>query len=311
MQRDKSARLRESTYAQYETTFWLFRDFTEDRPLSTVDHKTASEFLDAVAKLDSIWGKGADAKTRTLAQLLELFGGDTGRPKLSNQSINRHCRTLKALYKWGQLRGDVDIDRRNPFADRHRKRGKANGWQPYTVDELNKLFAAPLFQVPRAERIRPKKFGLDNALRWAPLIALFTGMRIEECCQLQVADLKRESVIWYFNVVEGADQSLKTENAVRRVPVHDELVALGLLDYAKRLPEDGPLLPSLPKTRLDSKSSAEVSRKFGQFKSKSRRYASATVVSFLLQDNHHGIRSRRRSGQRCQRRARLVARIRL
>jgi site-specific recombinase XerD len=187
MQRDKSARLRESTYAQYETTFRLFRDFTEDRPLSTVDHKTASEFLDAVAKLDSIWGKGADAKTRTLAQLLELFGGDTGRPKLSNQSINRHCRTLKALYKWGQLRGDVDIDRRNPFADRHRKRGKANGWQSYTVDELNKLFAAPLFQVPRAERIRPKKFGLDIALRWAPLIALFTGMRIEECCQLQVA----------------------------------------------------------------------------------------------------------------------------
>jgi integrase len=269
LQRDKSARLKEATYAQYQTTFRLFRDFTDDRPLTDVDHKTASGFLDAVASLDSTWGKHADAKTRTLAQLLELFGGaDTGRPKLSNQSINRHCRTLKALYKWAQSRGDVNIEGKNPFADRHRKRGKANGWLPYTTDELNKLFAAPLFQVPRAERIRPKQFGFDNALRWAPLIALFTGMRIEEVCQLQVADLKRESGTWFFNVVEGTDQSLKTENATRRVPVHDALVALGLLEYTKHLPEDGPLLPGLPKTRLDSKSSAEVSRKFGQLKTK-------------------------------------------
>jgi hypothetical protein len=64
VQRDKSARLRESTYAQYETTFRLFRDFTEDRPLATVDHKTASGFLDAVAKLDSTWGKGAMPRSR-------------------------------------------------------------------------------------------------------------------------------------------------------------------------------------------------------------------------------------------------------
>jgi hypothetical protein len=193
VQRDKSARLRESTRAQYETTFRLFRDFVEDRPLATVDHKTASEFLDAVARLDSTWGKHADAKTRTLAQLLELFGGDTGRPKLSNQSINRHCRTLKALYKWAQSRGDVDHERKNPFADRHRKRGKANGWLPYTVDELNKLFVAPLFQVPRAERIRPKQFGFDNALRWAPLIALFTGMRIGKSasCRLPTSNASR------------------------------------------------------------------------------------------------------------------------
>jgi integrase len=213
-------------------------------------------------------GQGCDAKKRTLAQLLELFGGDTGRPKLSNQSVNRHCRTLKALYRWAQSRGDVDTERKNPFADRHRKRGKANGWLPYTVGELNQLFAAPLFQVPRAERLRPKQFGFHNALRWAPLIALYTGMRIEECCQLQVADLKRESGIWFFNVVEGTDQSLKTVNTTRRAPVHDELVTLGLLEYAKRLPADGPLLPGLPKTRLDSKSSAEVSRKFGQLKTK-------------------------------------------
>jgi integrase len=268
VQRDKSARLKEATRAQYETAFRLFRDFTEDRPLATVDHKTASEFLDAVAKLDSTWGRHADVKTRTLAQLLELFGGNTGRPKLSNPSINRYCRYLQALFKWAQSRGDVDHERKNPFADRHRKRGKSNGWLPYTVDELNQLFSASLFQVPRAERIRPKQFGIENALRWAPLIALFTGMRIEEICQLQVADLKHESGIWFFNVVEGAGQSLKTENATRRVPVHAELVALGLLEYAKRLPADGPLLPGLSRTGVDGKSSTRVSHRFGQFKVK-------------------------------------------
>lgn len=43
----------------------------------------------------------------------------------------------------------------------------------------------------------------------------------------------------------AARRTVKTESSRRRVPIHDDLVALGLLDYARALPQDDQLFPLL------------------------------------------------------------------
>jgi integrase len=100
---------------------------------------------------------------------------------------------------------------------------------------LNKLFAAPLLR--ETERIRPARYTFQTAMAWVPLVALFSGMRSGEICQLNKGDVIRKSGVWAFRVsAEGEGQYIKTEAAARLVPVHFELIACGFLEYWKALP---------------------------------------------------------------------------
>ena len=59
---------------------------------------------------------------------------------------------------------------------------------------------------------------------WMPLIGLYTGMRIEEVCQLYVSDLKLMDGIWCLDVNQDKpDKSVKTSER-RIVPLHPFLV---------------------------------------------------------------------------------------
>ena len=41
-----------------------------------------------------------------------------------------------------------------------------------------------------------------DALRWVPLIALYSGMRLGEICQLRTADVILEGKVWFFDVTD-------------------------------------------------------------------------------------------------------------
>jgi integrase len=87
---------------------------------------------------------------------------------------------------------------------------------------------------------------------WAPLIALHTGMRINEIAQLSLSDLAVIDGINCFNVTDEPDpndeddqqelarrKTLKTEAAKRIVRMHPKLIELGLLAYADTLRRAG------------------------------------------------------------------------
>src|SRR5690349_12926065 len=72
---------------------------------------------------------------------------------------------------------------------------------------------------------------------WAPLIGLFSGARLNEIGQLRKGDVERVAEIWCFRITdEGEDErSVKTSAGKRVVPMHQELIQLGLLDYLAML----------------------------------------------------------------------------
>ena len=102
---------------------------------------------------------------------------------------------------------------------------------------------------------------------WAPLIALFSGMRLGEICQLRTGDLQHDAgEIWYFSVTEeGEGQQVKTDAGIRRVPVHSMLVRCGLLDYAKALPP-GRLFPGLSPGGPDGKLGWYFTRRYTEYR---------------------------------------------
>ncbi|MFO8087227.1 MAG: hypothetical protein R6T91_05385 [Bacteroidales bacterium] len=46
---------------------------------------------------------------------------------------------------------------------------------------------------------------------WLPVIGLFSGMRIEEICQLHLEDIRLEQGIWVFDLFEKREDKRKTQ----------------------------------------------------------------------------------------------------
>ena len=71
---------------------------------------------------------------------------------------------------------------------------------------------------------------------WVPLIALYTGARINEICQLRVDDIVRVNSIWCFKIcADHKLQSLKNKHSKRIIPIHPVLISLGFVDFVKKV----------------------------------------------------------------------------
>jgi len=120
-------------------------------------------------------------------------------------------------------------------------RSEKQPFEPFTITELQKLFASPVF----TDGFRPHG-GKGGAAYWFPLISLFSGARRTEIAQLKVGDVRQgEGGIWYFDFSDrGEDQRLKNQSSARSVPMHEQLIGLGLLDYvAQRATEHASTAP--------------------------------------------------------------------
>ncbi len=238
MQRDPATRLTDSSRRQYAKAFRLFGEYIHNGPLVAVDRKTASSFLDTIARLDPTWGQHQKSRDLPLSELLKKFG--QGKGQLSNAALNHYVSALKSLFDWARKRGDFERD--NPFAEQSRKAGD-DKWQPYTMAELATLLDA----IPAG-----------STMRWVTLVGLFSGMRLEEICQLRTSDVKNEAGVWFFDILKA-----KTEAGIRRVPVHSKLIAAGILDLAEG---QGQLWPELKPSGRDNKLSVDFSKRFGRMR---------------------------------------------
>jgi len=125
----------------------------------------------------------------------------------------------------------------------------ANPEKAYTLADLKTIFSAPTF----TEGDRPKKWGrskpLGEAVFWIPLLALFTGARQNELCQLEKSDVIAHGDGGYYlsiNMENGKKLKMGRKN-IRSVPIHHELIRLGFLDYVSQQEDGGMLFPELTK----------------------------------------------------------------
>lgn len=166
---------------------------------------------------------------------------DHGRAKLSDQTVNHNCVRLGGFFKWCYDHEYID---RNPAANLLIKLDDkaSNERSPYSTDDLKLLLAN--IREDRLHAWKPHKF-------WIPLIALFSGLRQAEICQLYPDDIINVNGIPCFDIKANPERKarLKNKNAERTIPVHPILLQLGLLDFVQnraharrgRKPEDARL----------------------------------------------------------------------
>ncbi len=85
-------------------------------------------------------------------------------------------------------------------------------------------------------------------------------MRLGEICALDVADVKEEQGVPFFDITAA-----KSEAGVRRVPVHSGLIELGFMRYVEAISE-GTLWPGITPTGPDKKRSHTFSKRFPDFR---------------------------------------------
>jgi integrase len=101
-----------------------------------------------------------------------------------------------------------------------KKASAANGYKAFSDEELQAIFQPQLLN----QADRPADF-------WLPMLGLFTGGRISELAQLDVADIQKHGDIWAISINDEGDKSLKTMAATRLIPIHATLLECGFLDY--------------------------------------------------------------------------------
>jgi integrase len=229
VQSDKATAIRADTVSGHRGRVKAFTDKFGDMPLASITRQNAAEFL--------------------------------GGLKCQNQTKNQYVMTIKAIIEGARKRGRFGKNEDNPFAGQ-RKKFEREERDRYTDEEALMLLAA---FGPR--EVKPAKHTVKTALPWIVAIAAYHGTCLEETAQLQVSDIidvvNGTSSLTVIDIRNGDKlHSLKNdETRPRKIPLHSALK--GLLQYAKALPQDGPLFPGL-KRRADGRVGAYVGLLFNR-----------------------------------------------
>ena len=180
---------------------------------------------------------------------------------MSPNSVNKYIRGLSAVFSWAECNGYFDKYPGwiNPTTGIRYKNIYTKTRFPFTDEDLKKIFTSEIY----THRKYPEA-GKGEASYWMPLIALYTGARLEEIGQLYVSDIRQdiETKIWYIDINDNDKKRLKNESSRRVVPIHQKLIDAGLLQYMDSL-NDVRLFPTLISSK-DNKVTTIWSRWFGR-----------------------------------------------
>lgn len=226
-----------------------------------------------VFELWSNKGKRPSLKTVTTAErVVGQFEEVCGNPPLLKLTRHDGLKFRDWLLAQGQSpRTAADrldyVSRLIRFEMKEQQRITANPWASIQVegsneavtvrryvkpDRMTALFSLPLFQVYELPHV--KTAGRDAAY-WLPILGAYTGARVTELAQLLVGDIKQEGDLWCIAIMqEESWQSVKNQPSKRTIPMHPELVRLGLPEYAAALGKAGHqrLFPMAPVSALNN-----------------------------------------------------------
>ena len=141
--------------------------------------------------------------------------GDTGTVVTSTLN-NKYIEPLRGIFDWAITVGRIET---NPFAGIRAKAARKDRRKPrrrsFTVPELREFFRSPVFTGSAASRYqrlyKPGKHRVDDWRYWLPLIALFSGARLNEICGLYLSDFDVLDGVDHFHIQETQeDQSNKS-----------------------------------------------------------------------------------------------------
>lgn len=202
------------TVAAKRAVVRLLKRVIGDLPLDLIRRREAQAFRQTALTLPP-W-----ASQRPDQSLVNLARDATTTINVS--TFNHYVKNLKTVFAYAIQEGYCE---RNPFEGLTiRQRGKASAQRArFTEDDLIRLFDPEVYG-PETKG-RPYRY-------WLPLLAIYTGARLNELCQLYVDDIEKVDGIECLHIQAlRPDQKIKNATSERLIPIHPELKERGFLDY--------------------------------------------------------------------------------
>jgi integrase len=217
----------------------LWRELMGDMPASLITKELAKEFRD---------------------KLMEQ--------QLSAATIRNRLGLLRAVvnsyFEEKHIEGVANPFHKIRVNDAGQRKRATKDRRAFDLWELNAIFSTPLFTERKLPKGQAKEAGY-----WATLMGPFVGARIEEIAQMRLVDIEIINGTWTLRIcdLDKETQGLKTKSSFRRVPIHDELIKLGFLQYLCDLKRRGEtrLFPSLKCENKYKRWSNELGKWFGRF----------------------------------------------
>lgn len=243
------------------------RYFGPDCDLTNVTGAHCRTFRDVIARLPPNLTKryGGDVSLEALADLNDAERG----PCMSYETQGLYLRLLNNLLAFAKSDGLIPT---NPFPPELGPRGKKGAREKarnsYSDDQLAAIFSSPLYTGCVDDERRFSQRMPGNVTRrsrfWLPLIALFSGLRMNEILQLTKWHIQSATDGAPAFLI-GGDMTVKTKASYRVVPVHRELIRCGLIAHVANLADDDTLLFDDVPPGPDGYASSTFSKRYGSF----------------------------------------------
>ena len=239
--------LSEGRVGEFEAAFRIFRGWLEsDKPLREITPALAGDYRLALSTMPSSASTRPEYRLLSVRECIARAREVEEERLLSPTTIGgNYINPLRSLFEWARSTGKIT---ENPFANIRPPKVRTSVAKReravFTSEQLNALFSQPLFTGAKGEcgkpLYNPGEVRIADWRFWVPLIAMFSGARLNEICGLRIRDFEAEGDVRFFHVRPDApNKSVKTRAGVRRVPIHASLIELGILEHLERLRAEG------------------------------------------------------------------------
>ena len=245
--------IRDKTIRAYRSCFKQFQKLTGANTTNDLSVQVIRQYKIDLTNLPHKLPPSATPQT-----IKKLIAAGTGKT-ISLHTVNMHTQSISSFLKWLFIQQYVDQDFSNLMISikNTAKKKASQDRAVFTSEDLTKLFATHEYS---ATGFRGYSFRY-----WLPLLALYTGARLNELCQLHISDVSIVDNIYILDINEDGSKKVKTSSSIRQIPLHKQIIALGFDDYLQhviRLKQQQ-LFPALtPNKDLDY--SRKVSRFFNE-----------------------------------------------
>jgi integrase len=228
----------EKTVNENRLAFNLFLNLMKDRPITEVTHSLLMDYRGKVQRLPPNSTKAKTTRGISLHELVKQVHAKT----ITITRVNHILMPITGLFRWLHKH---EFIKDNPAQNLLLPKGR----QTLRPDEERKRYSRQdvrqiIDEVQEFKHLRPERF-------WVPVICAYSAVRVSECCQMSVENVKNMDGVWVFDICEGGDRRLKSRSASRIIPIHPFILAQGFLAYADKLhaQKKERLFPNLTKHR--------------------------------------------------------------